>query len=241
MDPAARPWAKARKQAKSRLACAAIRMLRCLPAGLYRGAAEFGRSVEFSLWVAERFPGQAPFLATRQALWRRMLSCLDGQEQVIGLEFGVAYGHSTRWWLSHCKALTQWVGFDTFRGLPRPWGRFPAGAFDAGGRPPDVSDQRVEWVIGPVEETFDHRWLSAGPTSARRVFLFDLDLYEPTACVASQVFPNLRPGDLVYMDEAADQDERRVLAEQMERAPGALELIGATPMGLALRARPAGG
>jgi len=242
MDPAASSFAKALKRVKSRVAHAVISVLRRLPAVWHQRAAEFGQSVEFAFWVTQTFGAESAFFATRERLWRRMISCLRRDATVTVYEFGVAYGHTTRWWLSRCSLIDRWYGFDTFTGLPRAWRHFPAGAFDAGGVPPEIADARIEWIVGKVEDTFaaGHPPLesSKDDRDAQRVFLFDLDLYEPTKCVAERVFPQLRPGDLVYFDEAAHWDERRVLIEELSHAPTSPALLGATPMALALQAVP---
>jgi len=239
MDPAASDFARALKRVKSHLAHAVISVLCRLPAVFYRNAAEFGQSLEYSLWVTREFGRGSTFFATREQLWCRMLSCLKQDSEVTVFEFGVGYGYTTRWWLSRSSLIDKWYGFDTFTGLPRAWRHFAAGAFDANGKPPEISDSRIEWIVGKVENTFSANRIqvtsSEDKTKTQRVFILDLDLYEPTKCVARQVFPQLREGDLLYVDEAADWDERRVLLEEMGKAPNSLKLVGATPMALALQ------
>jgi len=239
MDPAASSFAKAVKHIKFHLAHLFIRVCRRLPEGCYRNAAELGQSLEFSLWITRTFGRMSPFVATRDRLWARMISHIRQDAKITVFEFGVAYGHATKWWLAHCGWIDTWYGFDTFKGLPRAWRHFPAGAFSADGKPPDIEDPRVEWVVGNVEETFSAdmiRTLSPGDgEETQRVFLIDLDLYEPIRYVLEEVFPQLKEGDLLYFDEAADWDERRALLEAMNGMPVLLELIGATPMALALR------
>lgn len=239
IDPAASNFARALKRVKCYMANAAIYICRHLPAVLYRNAAEFGQSLEYSLWVTREFGRASAFFATRERLWRRMLTCLTPDSEITVFEFGVAYGYTTQWWLSRCSLIDKWYGFDTFTGLPGPWRHFAAGAFDASGKPPEISDSRIEWVVGKVENTFSADRLnvtsSENKTRTQRVFILDLDLYEPTKSVAGQIFPKLQDGDILYFDEAADWDERRVLLEEMANARNPLILIGATPMALALQ------
>ncbi len=239
MDPAASDFARAIKRVKSHLAHIAIGICRRLPAVFYRNAAELAQSLEYSLWVTRTFGRDSVFLATRERLWRRMLSCLTQDSEVTVFEFGVAYGYTTQWWLSRSSLVDKWYGFDTFTGLPRAWRHFAAGAFDANGKPPEISDSRIEWVVGKVENTFSANWIqptsSEDETRTQRVFILDLDLYEPTKYVAEQVFPQLQEGDLLYLDEGADWDERRVLLEEMSKIPNRLKLVGATPTALALQ------
>jgi predicted O-methyltransferase YrrM len=127
------------------------------------------------------------------------------------LEFGVAWGYATEWWLSSiADPNLSWHGFDRFTGLPRGWRGLAKGAFDAGGAPPNLVDARVTWHIGDVEDTLTDRLISSLDDQPLLV-LFDLDIYEPTAVVWHRLEPVLKPGDLVYFDEAMDEDERRVL------------------------------
>ena len=137
--------------------------------------------------------------------------------------------------------ITRWYGFDTFTGLPEAWRSYPAGAFNADGNPPDIDDPRVEWVIGRVEDTVDTGRLQLakhnGNDGCQALYLFDLDLYTPTRQIVSRIIPHLNPGDILYFDEAADLDERRVLLEEMERLVRPSSIIGSTPLALALRRR----
>ena len=53
---------------------------------------------------------------------------------------------------------------------------------------------------------------------AQWLVLFDLDIYEPTAFAWEVISAHLRAGDVMYLDEAFDGDERRVLDEMRMRA-----------------------
>lgn len=242
MDPRATDFARALKRVKFHLAHIFVGICRHLPVTLYRNAAELGQSLEYSLWVTREFGRDSIFVATREQLWTRMLACLTADTKVTVFEFGVAYGYATRWWLSRSSLIDKWYGYDTFTGLPRAWRHFAAGAFDANGKPPEIADSRIEWIIGKVENTFAATRVQARSSrdTIRRqcVFLFDLDLYAPTAHVAEQVFPQLQEGDLLYFDEAAFPDERRVLLEHLNKTRNSLNLIGATPLALALQVGP---
>lgn len=55
--------------------------------------------------------------------------------------------------------------------------------------------------------------------------LFDMDSYEPTAFAWEVISPHLRPGDVICLDDAGIQDERRVLNERV------LPLISCEPVG----------
>ena len=63
--------------------------------------------------------------------------------------------------------------------------------------------------------------------------LFDLDIYEPSKVVWEHFRMFLRPGDLLYFDEAFDRDERHLL-DHLVLPSGRFQLIGSTPMALAI-------
>jgi hypothetical protein len=68
------------------------------------------------------------------------------------------------------------------------------------------------------------------------VILFDLDIFEPSLAAWDHLKSSLRPGDLLYFDEAFDSDERRLLDEHI-LPTGSFECIGATPTALALQVK----
>src|SRR5215831_4609178 len=90
------------------------------------------------LWYAEMLVLSAryqQFLATaawargsvrcsdRVALWERCAVPLLLSASATVLEFGVAEGAATRWWLDRGIPFAAWHGFDTFAGLPADWVR----------------------------------------------------------------------------------------------------------------------
>jgi hypothetical protein len=240
IDPAATDRRRAVKRMKFRMAHAAITVCRALPRRVLRNVAAFAQSLEFADWVLREFGAQSRFVSTRERLWSRMREAMVPDGETVALEFGVAYGYATRWWLEHVEGISRWHGFDTFSGLPEAWRHFPAGAFDADGRPPEIDDSRVSWVVGRVEETVTRDVVRAAlfdGAGDRRpcLCLLDLDLYVPTRHVISVLAEELQAGDILYFDEAADLDERRVLLELMKTMDHELELIAASPVGLALR------
>jgi hypothetical protein len=190
-----------------------------------------GEVADFVTWKRRQF-GDLRISRDREALWSVMADQMPGEWHV--LEFGVAWGYATDWWL---RRLTQpdltWDGFDRFTGLPRAWREEPAGAYSADGLTPALSDPRITWHVGDVEETMplvDPARFATG----RRAMLFDLDIYEPTAAAWSWVAPLLRPGDLLYFDEAMDaSDERRVL-DELVLPTTSVRYVGSTSIALAL-------
>jgi hypothetical protein len=133
----------------------------------------------------------------------------------------------------------EWHGFDTFTGLPAPWirGGIPfadSGTFDAGGQPPPISDQRVTWHIGRIEETLPRAMFDfEAPICA----LFDLDLYEPSAFALGWLADHLKPGDLLFFDEAYDPWHERRLLDEFLNSGHYVRAIGSTGIALMLEYR----
>ena len=186
--------------------------------------------------MIDTFPTKPDLAVRREKVWGKLISEVARDRPVVVWEFGVADGYSTNWWL---KRLPQkdlnWHGFDRFIGLPRDWRNYRAGDLSTGGVPPAIDDPRVRWYVGDVEDTLPKVDIRRDPT-AQWVILFDLDLYEPTSLAWKRLQQHLRPGDLLYFDEAFDDDERRVLNESVVGNPEIeVSLVGCTPLALALR------
>lgn len=172
-----------------------------------------GQVADFIDWQQRVFGCQPTVCRRREELWERLAQRLDPSRPLLVLEFGVAWGYATDWWLRRLAGRDLvWHGFDRFTGLPRAWREHAEGAFDAGGKPPAIDDERVRWHVGDVQDTLGTVDLVAA-RDAQWLILFDLDIYEPTAFAWKILGSHLRPGDLMYFDEAMDIDERRVLNE----------------------------
>lgn len=197
--------------------------------------ANIGEIAGYLSWIDRHFSGRRVLCSRREHVWRQMLR-FASSTSVRGLEFGVAWGYATQWWLRHSpQPGLRWEGFDRFVGLPRAWRQLPAGAFNAAGQTPDLEDPRLIWHVGDVEDTLAMvDW--SRRANEQWIILFDLDLFEPTLAVWQAVSPFLQPGDLLYFDEAFDRDERHVLDHWI--LPFArFDLIAYSPLALALRLR----
>ncbi len=191
-----------------------------------------GEIADFVGWMGANF-SDAAVVPTREKLWDLMVRRLS-QPAIRGVEFGVAFGYSTEWWLTRLPGSgVSWDGFDRFTGLPRAWRDLPAGAFDNQGQPPDLADPRVVWHVGDVENTITDLIVDR-TTPQQLVVLFDLDIFEPSLRAWEHLRDSLRPGDLLYFDEAFDDDERLLLDRHILPA-GRYQCVGATPTALALQ------
>lgn len=210
----------------------AARLFRASPT-LRTKTVNAGQVADYIGWQQGAFGCRPTVFGRRRELWERLAQRLDPNRPLVALEFGVAWGYATDWWLRRLRGRdVVWHGFDRFTGLPRAWREHDLGAFDAGGKPPAIDDERVSWHIGDVEDTLGTVDLAAA-REAQWLILFDLDLYEPTAFAWNVLRAHLQPGDLLYFDEAMDLDERRVLNDMVLPSIGC-EPIGTTALGLGL-------
>lgn len=195
-------------------------------------ACKVGEIAEYIGWQKETFKA-SNVCASREKLWEEIALKLDGSRPLTVLEFGVAHGYATSWWIRRLRDRNMiWHGFDRFTGLPRAWRDYPEGAFDAGGRPPDIDDSRVKWHVGAVEETLESLDLERSEET-QWFIIFDLDIYEPTAFAWEVIRKHLKSGDILYFDEAVDNDERRVIVDLVLPSTKC-ESIGTTAFGLGL-------
>jgi hypothetical protein len=149
------------------------------------------------------------FRRDRTALWCEDVLPILAHQEFSVLEFGVADGAAVRWWADKDTKIREWIGFDTFEGLPSSWTRggvevMAAGVFSpssgVGSTPTVDAKFKTDWIRGLIEDRLPH-------VSAPELPLFvliDVDLYEPTRTIVSWLSKNGKPGDLVYFDEAFD-------------------------------------
>jgi hypothetical protein len=202
-----------------------------LSGSLRRKTSNIGEIADFYSWVTDHFGHVRP-LRNREELWSLMTHRV-GAGAVRGIEFGVAWGYGTNWWLRNITDENlHWHGFDRFTGLPRNWRDLPRGYFDADGKPPAIADTRVTWHVGDVEQRVFDLNLDRD-LSCQFVILFDLDVFEPSLAAWEYIRGSLRPGDLLYFDEAFDRDERHLL-DHFVIPSGRFEYVGSTPLALAL-------
>jgi hypothetical protein len=199
-----------------------------------------GEISNYLLWVKHVFPNPKLFW-NRELLWKEiiLISKIESSGKVNILEFGVAWGYATNWFMRNVKNQNIfWQGFDTFTGLPRSWRNLEKEHFSNRGDFPKILDPRVKFHKGLVEETLEE--IDTSDFQQHKLILFfDLDLYGPTDFSFNYLKKFLKAGDIIYFDEAFDDDERKVLNESVIN--GSLnelglnfKLIGITPMALAL-------
>jgi hypothetical protein len=113
------------------------------------------------------------------------------------LEFGVAGGTTIRA-LADCPPLRERpiFGFDSFKGLPEAWGRYPKGQFACA--VPEVP-HNVELVVGWFDETLAPFLASHRDDVA--LLHIDCDLYSSTRTVFEHLGPQIVAGTVIVLDE----------------------------------------
>jgi hypothetical protein len=117
------------------------------------------------------------------------------------IEFGVCEGHSFFYWMNNCKSInSEFVGFDTFEGIPEDWGSVKKGAFSINGKILEINDSRAKFVIGLFSDTLKN-FLDSTILSKRKVIHLDADLYSSTLYVLIHLHAFLKKDDIIIFDE----------------------------------------
>jgi O-methyltransferase len=136
-----------------------------------------------------------------------------GADPVDYLEFGVYKGASLRTWSGLNKnPSSRLFGFDSFEGLPENWveGK-PKGTFSTEGNLPDITDSRVEFVVGWFQHSLPP-FLSSYLPGSRLLIHNDSDLFSSTLYTLAMLDRFIQPGTIVIFDEFdAVLDEYRAL------------------------------
>ncbi len=117
------------------------------------------------------------------------------------LEFGVASGHSFRWWLERNKnPESRFYGFDTFNGLPEDWGPYKKGSFSNDNQVPVVHDDRAAFYQGLFQQTLPG-FIQNFDNVRKNIIMLDADLYSATLYTLTTLSPFLKKGDIIFFDE----------------------------------------
>jgi Flp pilus assembly protein TadD len=149
----------------------------------------------------------------------RTLSFALEQATVSGLimEFGVRFGPS----INHLAACTDELihGFDSFEGLPEPWGQHPKGTYSLDGQLPKIGEN-VRLYCGLFENTLPE--FLAAHRQPIRFANIDCDLFTSTATVLENIHGQIVSGTILVFDEYLcapkwREDEFRAFREAVKR------------------------
>jgi O-methyltransferase len=145
------------------------------------------------------------FFPKKQELYDYINAELIGNKPLSYLEFGVFKGASFKYWASINKNNdSEFVGFDTFTGLPEEWWNLSVTVrknhFDTNGKTPEMNDARCRFVKGMFQDTLDD-FLTTYHPKEKLVVHNDSDLYSSTLFTLTKLHPWLKPGSVVIFDE----------------------------------------
>ena len=100
---------------------------------------------------------KSQYFNRREDLWS-FITKKEDNKKILFLEFGVHKGYSIQKFASYnTHAESKFIGFDSFEGLPNDWRNFikvyKKNHFDVGGKIPQVSDTRIEFIKGWFNST----------------------------------------------------------------------------------------
>ena len=159
------------------------------------------------------FNTQPKIFHDRESLWQFLL----GQEKSVELsvlEFGVAWGYCTNYFLSRPSSIQSWHGFDTFEGLPEDWHTEKAGTYTSDGNIPKIKGGK--FIVGKFEDALPGFFAEERPMAS--IINFDADLYSSTICALNFAKPVIDKHTILIFDEFImnknwEQDEYKALEE----------------------------
>ncbi len=147
------------------------------------------------------FPSRKFDYNKRYSLYQFIIDNEIGNEEIDYMEFGVAEGHSFKWWIENIRnPNARFYGFDTFTGLPEDWGYFKKGDMSIGNTMPKIDDTRYRFYQGIFQDTL-YNFLDTYQRGKKKVIHMDADLYSSTLFVLTTISPCLRKGDIILFDE----------------------------------------
>lgn len=169
-------------------------------------------------WMREQGFSVPPRVADRAQVFDAVAQRVQNRH-VLYLEFGVARGDATQYWVEAITDPTaRFYGFDSFEGLPEDFdqtsSQLKTGHFDTGGQVPQIDDPRVAFVKGWFQDTLPSFEV---PEHDVLVLNMDADLYTSTRFVLDYLKPYIRPGTFVYFDDLSrPEHEPKAFSEFMK-------------------------
>jgi len=128
-----------------------------------------------------------------------------GDRPITYLEFGVYRGDSMA---KMAKRFTdprsEFIGFDSFEGLPEDWGAIGAGTFTTSGSLPGIDDPRVRFVRGWFQNTL-LPYLSLRPVTRPTLVHFDADLYSSTLFLMTALWYHVPEYYFIFDEFSGDE------------------------------------
>lgn len=174
-----------------------------------------------------------PYFPHRDELYDYISAEVVGEKPITYLEFGVFQGESIRYWTKlNSQPGSEFIGFDTFEGLPEKWHRYvrdmDRGHFDSQGQPPRIDDKRVRFLKGLFQDSLPG-FLKTFETSKQLVINNDSDLYSSTLFTLCSLHPFLTAGTVIIFDEfSCVLDEFKALEDYRRAFLRKYKVVGAS-------------
>lgn len=187
---------------------------------------------KFEAW-RKRHLGRHPLFPDRTQMYDYLNNAILRNGAITYLEFGVFEGESIKYFANiNSNAASEFVGFDTFEGLPEDWTEFSrtltSATFSTQGRVPNTDDKRVSFVKGLFQDTLPG-FMQRRIANAQLVIHNDSDLYSATLYVLTHANDMLVAGTIVIFDELySPLHEFRALDDYCSAYRRSYEVIAAT-------------
>lgn len=147
-----------------------------------------------------------PTFETREQLWDYGLDTVANRK-VTFVEFGVHEGYSIGYFARrHPNPDSEFIGLDSFEGLPEDWGPAPKGTFSTNGAVPTIGDARVSFIKGWFQDTWEELAARLRDHDLGSLIVhYDADLYTSTLYTLSKI-DSLGIGYLAIFDEFTGQE-----------------------------------
>lgn len=152
----------------------------------------------------KKYGDKAVVVESRNKLYQHINSVINNTA-ITYCEFGVFKGASIKYWSKlNTNKASQFIGFDTFSGLPEDWDNFTGGlqkgTFDTKGQMPDIQDERVSFCKGLFQDTLPD-FLNGYDSDHLLIINIDADLYSSTLYVLTMAHNILKRGSIIIFDE----------------------------------------
>lgn len=147
---------------------------------------------------------------SREALWDM---CIDNyatpDSKLTYVEFGVYKGYSIKYFASRNQnSDSQFIGLDSFEGLPENWGNMTKGTFDVDGNIPQTNDSRTSFIRGWFQDTWPKLFDRISHDNGSELIVhYDADLYSSTLFALSKI-DGLRKSYIAIFDEFCGHEAR---------------------------------
>jgi hypothetical protein len=157
-----------------------------------------------------------PLYGTRTELWDQLFAKrISRSDKILYVEFGVYKGESIRNAArQNTNSESVFIGLDSFEGLPADWGDLPKGSFSTDGITPVVDDQRISFIKGWFQNSWDGLYERLKTLKDHKLVVhLDADLYSSTLFALTKI-DILKENYIAVFDEFTGHETRALFDYQ---------------------------